>query len=73
MCGRITLTRPNLESVATELNVAAEGYPRLPDSRTALQHRADLVASDSHAQRQAAIYLANDLGQRGEESSRLCD
>jgi putative SOS response-associated peptidase YedK len=32
MCGRITLTRPNLESVASELNVAAEGcrgYPIL--------------------------------------------
>jgi putative SOS response-associated peptidase YedK len=32
MCGRITLTRPNLESVASELNVAPEGcrgYPIL--------------------------------------------
>ncbi|HVN89508.1 MAG TPA: SOS response-associated peptidase [Candidatus Binataceae bacterium] len=32
MCGRITLTRPNLESVASELNVSPEGcrgYPRL--------------------------------------------
>ena len=32
MCGRITLTRPNLESVASEFNVAPEGcrgYPTL--------------------------------------------
>ena len=32
MCGRITLTRPNLESIASELNVSAEGcrgYPLL--------------------------------------------
>ena len=29
MCGRITLTRPNLESIAGELNIAPEnrGYP----------------------------------------------
>jgi putative SOS response-associated peptidase YedK len=30
MCGRITLTRPNLESVASELNVAPEGYRGYP-------------------------------------------
>ena len=32
MCGRITLTRPNLESIASELNVSPEGcrgYPLL--------------------------------------------
>jgi hypothetical protein len=29
MCGRITLTRPNLESIASELNVATEKIPRL--------------------------------------------
>jgi putative SOS response-associated peptidase YedK len=32
MCGRITLTRPNLESVTSELNIAPEGcrgYPIL--------------------------------------------
>ncbi len=30
MCGRSTLTRPNRESVATELNVAPEGYRGCP-------------------------------------------
>ena len=27
MCGRITLTRPNLESIASELDVDGRGYP----------------------------------------------
>jgi len=30
MCGRIALTRPNLESVASELNAAPEGYRGYP-------------------------------------------
>ena len=30
MCGRITLTRPNLESIASELNVAPENYRGYP-------------------------------------------
>lgn len=30
MCGRVTLTSPNLESLASELNVAPEGYRGYP-------------------------------------------
>jgi hypothetical protein len=32
MCGRITLTRPNLESIASELNIAPENYRGYPIS-----------------------------------------
>ena len=31
MCGRITLTRPNLESIGSELNVGPENYRGYPN------------------------------------------
>jgi hypothetical protein len=62
MCCRITSTGSNLEPVASELKRRARGLSRLPDSRAALQHPTDLCPSDSHAPREQAFYLADDLG-----------
>jgi hypothetical protein len=38
MCARITLTRPNLESIASELNIAPETTAAIGDDRC-LSHR----------------------------------
>jgi hypothetical protein len=72
MCGRITLTRPNLESVASELNVTSEGcrgYPILEPH----YNIAPTSVVPSHAQPNPAVYIANDLGQHPEEWSRSDD
>lgn len=44
MCGRITLTRPNLESIAGELNVAPENYRGYP----LIEPRYNVAPTDLH-------------------------
>jgi hypothetical protein len=68
MCGRITLTRPNLESVASELNVALEGcrcYP-IPEPHYNIA-RTSVVPILTLDENQ--VYIADDLGQHPEDRS----
>src|ERR1700750_762235 len=73
MCGRITLTRPNLESVASELNVAPEGCRGYP----ILEPHYNIASTSVHPiltlNERKRFISPDDLGQYSEERTRPND